>query len=108
MKVGTRQRARTTAGRSSMAIKRTRKRGEKAEGWVGGMSVVAGLVYRAGGGSRSREQVRSAKTGALERLKAAPAGDLGVVAAQQDVGHAPTSKLHRAGVVRILEQPAGM
>ena len=51
----------------------------------------------------SRSGRRSA--GAGEGLGPAPAGDAGVVARAQHLGHLPAPELGRAGVVRVLEQP---
>src|SRR5207249_611221 len=51
------------------------------------------------------EEVGAAFEREAQRLLAAPAGDGGVLAGEQDVGHADAAELLGAGVLRMLEEP---
>jgi hypothetical protein len=48
------------------------------------------------------QQLGAVSSGALERLAAAPARNLSVIAAKEHLWHPPTPELSRTGVVWIL------
>ena len=55
----------------------------------------------------SFDEVRAPGQGSGEGLGPAPAGDAGVVAGAEHLGHEPPPEVRRPGVLRILEEPVG-